>query len=271
MQKIILSFITLMTTASVAYANGPVNWSLGMQESASPVHERMHAFHNDLLLPIIAAITLFVLALLIIVVLRFNRRANPSPSKTTHNVPLEIAWTVIPVVILIVISIRSFELLYYTDRGAITPEMTLKVTGYQWYWGYAYPDQEIDEFSSYMVADKDIDAAQGQKRLLSTDNVVVLPVDTDIEIIITAADVLHSFAMPPFGIKTDAVPGRLNQSWVRITKPGTYYGQCSELCGKGHAYMPIEVHAVPKEVFQQWAALAKTDLEKSYEFLKTAP
>ena len=249
-----------------AQAAEPVDWGLSFQEPASPVKERMIDFHDNLLLPIITAISIFVLALLIYVVIRFNRKANPNPSRTTHNLPLEIVWTAVPVVILIIIAVPSFKLLYYAERVA-EPEMSLKVVGYQWYWGFSYPDHEIEEFSSYMIDDEDIDVSKGQKRLLSTDNVVVLPIDTDIQIDVTAGDVLHSFAMPAFGIKTDAVPGRLNSTWVRITKPGTYYGQCSELCGAKHAFMPVEVRAVSKEKFEEWAKIAKDDLEASYAFL----
>jgi cytochrome c oxidase subunit 2 len=255
-------FFSTSALASGAGGDEILDWGMNLTDAASPVKERMVEFHN-MLLWIISGICLFVLALLIYVVVRFNHKANPTPSRTTHNVPLEIAWTIIPVIILIIIAVPSFKLLYYTDRVA-EPEMTLKVIGYQWFWGYEYPDYEISEFQSYMVADDQIDPTKGQKRLLSTDYPVILPVDTDIEILVTAGDVLHSFAMPAFGIKTDAVPGRLNHTWVRITKPGTYYGQCSELCGANHAYMPIEVRAVPKEQFEQWVALAKDDLDASY-------
>lgn len=227
------------------------NWQTNFQPAASTTAELMHDFHG-LLLWIITAIAVFVLLLLIYVVLRFNKRANPVPAKFSHNVLIEILWTVIPVLVLIVIAIPSFKLLYYADR-TVQPEMTLKVTGYQWYWGYEYPDYEGKEFLSYMVPDDEINANTGQKRLLSTDNIVYLPTDTDIQILVTAADVLHSFAVPALGVKIDSVPGRFNETWVHITKPGVYYGQCSELCGKNHAYMPIEIHAVPKAEFESWA------------------
>ena len=273
MMKSVSAFLLCFTAAFAlvcllpfaAEASGPVNWGIGFQEAASPVKEHMEEFHT-MLLWIISVISLFVLLLLIYVVFRYNKHANPVASKVTHNVPLEIIWTILPIVILIVIAVPSFKLLYYTDRVA-APEMTLKVIGYQWYWGYEYPDQEISEFQAYMIPDADIDKDAGQRRLLSTDYPIVLPVETDIEILITAADVLHSFAVPAFGVKSDAVPGRTNVSWVRITKPGTYYGQCSELCGANHAYMPIEVRAVPKDTFEQWAAVAKDDLDGSYALL----
>ncbi len=249
---LLLSFLVTYTSPALADA---VDWEIAMQEAASPTAERIHAFHN-MLLWIIFAIAIFVLALLVYVVVRFNKRANPQPAMFTHNVLVEIIWTVIPVIILIVIAVPSFKLLYYTDR-AEAPEMTLKVTGYQWYWGYEYPDNGGVNFLSYMVPTKDLDASKGQKRLLSTDNPVILPVDTTIQIQVTAADVLHAFAVPALGVKVDAVPGRLNDTWVRITKPGVYYGQCSELCGKDHAFMPIEIHAVPKEEFNTWIASQK--------------
>jgi len=243
--------------SGTAMAAGPVDWQLGFQEAVTPVAERIDSFHN-MLLYIISFVSAFVFILLIIVIFRFNAKANPKPASFTHNTPIEILWTVIPILILILISLKSFPLLYYSDRTA-DPEMTLKVTGYQWYWGYEYPDQDGLAFESRMIADDEIDKSKGQKRLLSTDNIVVLPVDTNIQVLITAADVLHAFAMPSFGIKTDAVPGRMNETWVRITKPGVYYGQCSELCGKDHAYMPIEIHAVSKKEFNAWIKKAKKE------------
>ena len=220
--------------------------------------ERINEFHN-LLLYVITGISAFVILLLFFILMRFNARANPEPSRTTHNVPLEIIWTVVPVIILVVISVPSLKLLYYGDRTA-EPEMTVKVTGYQWYWGYTYPDHGDLTFNAYMIPDAEIDESKGQKRLLSTDNQLVLPVDTNIQILVTAADVLHSFAVPAFGIKKDAIPGRINETWVRIDREGTYYGQCSELCGKGHAYMPSEIRAVSKEDFAAWLEFAGDEL-----------
>lgn len=249
--------LTILTMyASPAFAGAEAHpWQLYMPEAASPSAERIHNFHYFILI-IITATVIFVLGLLIYVIVRFNKRANPVPSKTTHNVLIEIIWTVVPVIILIIIAIPAFQLLYYTDRTA-TPEMTLKVTGYQWYWGYEYPDNDGVNFLSYMVPEKDIDTSKGQLRLLSTDNPVVLPIDTNIQILTTAADVIHAFALPALGVKIDAVPGHTNETWVRITKPGTYFGQCSELCGKDHAYMPIEIKAVSKEEFQTWLTSMK--------------
>lgn len=227
-------------------------WQYTFQEAATPVAARIHEFHNFVLV-IITGIVIFVMGLLLFVMIRFNSKVNPTPSLTTHNVLLEVIWTVVPVIILIVIAVPSFKLLYYADRTE-NPEMTLKVTGYQWYWGYEYPDNGNISLTANMLKESDIDPGKAQIRLLSTDNPVILPVDTTIQIIVTAADVIHSFGVPAFGLKTDAVPGRLNESWVRIEKPGRYYGQCSELCGNGHAFMPIEIHAVSKEDFQAWVA-----------------
>ena len=185
-------------------------------------------------------------------------RAHPTPSRITHNVPLEILWTIVPVIILIIIVIPSLKLLFYMDHVE-KPDMTLKITGYQWYWGYEYPDQGGVAFQSNLIPDAEIKKDKGQIRLLSTDNPVVIPTDTNIQLLITSADVIHSFAIPAFGVKRDAVPGRLNDSWIRVTKPGTYYGQCSEICGKNHAYMPIEFKAVPKAEFDAWIAQKKKE------------
>jgi cytochrome c oxidase subunit II len=238
-----------------ALAGKPEPWQMGMQEAVTPVAERLHEFH-DFTLYIIVAITIFVLLLLLYVIVRFNEKANPVPSKTTHNVVIEVIWTVIPVLILIVIAIPSFKLLYYSDR-TVNPEMTLKVTGYQWYWGYEYPDQGGINFTANMIADKDLQ--EGQVRQLSTDNPVVIPVDTNIQVLVTAADVLHAFAVPAFGVKKDAVPGRTNETWMRVTKEGTYYGQCSELCGTGHGFMPLEFKVVSKDAFKEWVAMKKKE------------
>lgn len=234
---------------SLAFAAAPEPWQLNFQPSASPLADRLHDFH-DMLLWIIIAIALFVLLLLVWVVIRYNAKANPEPQQFSHNVLIEVLWTAIPVVILIVIAIPSFQLLYYNDRVE-NPDMTLKIIGRQWYWDYEYPDHGDIAFSSYMIAEDELEP--GQKRLLSTDTKVVLPVDTNIQLLISAGDVLHSWTIPAFGVKMDAVPGRWNEAWVNISKTGTYYGQCSELCGKDHAYMPIEVEAVSKEDFKAWA------------------
>lgn len=266
MSKKLFAFLlalALITLSSTGFAADSIArpWQMGFQEPASPTAVEIQNFHN-MLLWIISGISLFVLLLLVYVVVRFNKRANPTPAKFSHNVLIEVIWTVIPIVILIIIIVPSMKLLYFTDRVE-NPEMTLKVTGYQWYWGYEYPDHDGINFLSYMIPDDEIDYEAGQNRLLSTDNVVVLPTDTNIAIQVTAADVLHAFALPALGIKIDAVPGRLNETWVRITKPGVYYGQCSELCGKDHSYMPIEVHAVPKEEFEAWVTNAKAEFSSN--------
>jgi cytochrome c oxidase subunit 2 len=247
-RRILAGAITLLLGAGPALADGPVDWQIGLQAPASPIKALMEQFH-DLLLVIITAITLLVLALLTFVCLRFNAKRNPVPSKTAHNTILEIAWTVLPVLVLLVIVVPSFRLLYYGDRTA-NPEMSLIVNGYQWYWGYEYPDQKIAEFTSNVLPDDQL--AEGQPRLLATDAPVVLPIDTDIQLLVRAGDVLHSWAVPAFGVKRDAVPGRSNEAWVRIDRTGTFYGQCSELCGTNHAYMPIEIHAVSREDFDKW-------------------
>ncbi|HEX2751881.1 MAG TPA: cytochrome c oxidase subunit II [Alphaproteobacteria bacterium] len=229
----------------------PKNWQFGFQPPASPVKDQMHFFHNQLLFPIITVITIFVMLLLLYVMIRFNAKANPKPSKTTHNTMLEVVWTLVPVLILVVIVIPSMKLLYFADKTA-DAEMTLKVTGFQWYWGYSYPDHGDIEYNAYMV--KDDELKEGQVRLLSTDEPVVLPIQTNIRILVTAQDVLHSWAMPALGVKMDAVPGHTNETWTRIEREGIYYGQCSELCGKDHGFMPIEIHAVSKEKFAEWVA-----------------
>ncbi|MCI5060893.1 MAG: cytochrome c oxidase subunit II [Alphaproteobacteria bacterium] len=254
----VLSLSAFIMNNSFALAQQDVAkpMQLGLREPATPQMERIAAFHDDLLMWIITVIVIFVTALLIWVAIKYNAKANPTPSKTTHNVLLEVIWTVVPVVILIVVAVPSFKLLYYLDRTE-EPEMTLKVTGYQWYWGYEYQDTEGVSFLSYMIPEDEVDESKGQRRLLSTDNPVVLPIDTNIQILITAADVLHAFTVPAFGIKKDAVPGRMNETWVRIDKPGTYFGQCSEICGKDHSYMPIEIKAVTKDEFEKWLVEAK--------------
>ena len=243
--------------AGVAAAEGgPKNWQLGFRPPASPTAEEIHWFNDVILLPIIVAIVVFVMALLVYVMWRFSEKRNPTPSKTTHNTLIEVLWTAIPVIILIVIAIPSFKLLYFADRTE-EADMTLKATGHTWYWSYQYPDYGDFEFDAYMVADEDLQ--EGQKRLLTTDNMVVLPVETNIRLLITAADVLHSFALPAMGIKLDAVPGRVNETWLRINEEGTYYGQCSELCGTGHSYMPIMIKAVSKAEFERWTTQAKEE------------
>ncbi len=247
----VAGLLSLITKPVLAASGEPAPWALGFQESASPMKEQMAAFHNGLLLPITTGIVILVMALLLWVMIRYNAKANPVPSKTTHNTLLEVVWTLIPVLILVVIAIPSLKMLYYVDRTQ-EAEMTLKVTGFQWYWGYEYPDNGGVEFTSNLVPENEL--KEGQVRLLSTDNPVVLPVDTNIRILTTGNDVIHAWAIPALGIKIDAVPGRVNETWVRIDKEGTFYGQCSEICGTGHGFMPVEVKGVSKAEFAAWVA-----------------
>ena len=251
--------------AAFAAAGQPTKWGWGLQEAASPTMERIHSFH-DLMLWIIIAITIFVLALLVYVILRFNKKANPTPSETTHNTTIEVIWTVVPVIILMLIAIPSFKLLYFADRVE-DPDITIKAIGNQWYWRYEIPEQTYKgetiggfAFDSFMKRDEEL--KEGDLRLLSVDNPLNLPVGAKVQLLVTAADVLHNFAMPSLGLKLDAVPGRLNETWTLI-KPefaGTkFYGQCSELCGKDHAYMPIEIRAMDDAAFIAWAKAGKTN------------
>ncbi|MDE1173023.1 MAG: cytochrome c oxidase subunit II [Parvibaculaceae bacterium] len=226
----------------------------GLQEAATPVAVDIHHFYNFLLW-IVSLVTLFVLVLLIIVVVKFNRKSNPVPSKVSHNTMLEIAWTLVPILILVVIAIPSFRLLF-KELELPPADLTIKATGYQWYWHYDYPEASFG-FDSNLIAEKDLKA--GQLRLLSVDNPLVVPVGETVRVQVTGADVIHSWAMPSFGVKIDAIPGRLNETWFRADKPGTYYGQCSELCGNGHAFMPIEVRVVSKEDYATWVAQAKQE------------
>ncbi len=244
------AFLSVMLATMPAYAvlGQPEPGGFDLQAAASPMKERMIEFHNNLLI-LITAIALFVLALLLWIVVRYNAKVNPVPSKTTHSTVLEIVWTLIPVFILTIMAIPSMKMLYYVDRTT-EAEMTLKVIGNQWYWSYEYPDNGNITFVSNIVKDKDL--KPGQPRLLEVDNPVVLPVNTKIKILTAATDVIHSWAVPAFGVKMDAVPGRINETWVLIDKEGTFYGQCSQLCGQGHAYMPIEVKAVSKQEFAEW-------------------
>ena len=232
----------------------PSAWQLNLQGSVTPVMDAIHGLHKYLLV-IITAITLFVLGLLIYVCVRFNAKANPTPSKTTHNTVLEVAWTVVPILILITIAIPSFRLIYF-QREIPQADLTIKATGNQWYWSYEYPDQAGISFDSAMLTDAEA-AEKNLPRLLATDNEVVVPTGKIVRLIVTAGDVIHGWTIPSFGAKIDAIPGRLNEEWFKVEKDGIYYGQCSELCGKDHAFMPIMVRAVPQADFDAWAAKAK--------------
>jgi cytochrome c oxidase subunit 2 len=231
----------------------PQNWGMTFQPANSPVMERIENFHT-LLLYIITAICLFVLALLLWIVIRYNQRANPVPSKTHHNTLLEVVWTVIPVIILVIIAVPSFRLLYF-EAGIPKPDVVIKAIGKQWYWTYEYPSAKF-QFDSLGLAD-DKAAAAGEPRLLGVDNPIVLPVGKVIEVDTAGADVIHSWALPQMGVKMDAVPGRINHTWFKAENVGTYYGQCSELCGARHAFMPIEVKIVPQAEYDAWLAAGK--------------
>jgi cytochrome c oxidase subunit 2 len=240
--------VQVTSGAAFAELGQPSPWEYTLQPSASPVMDNITWFHNWLL-GAITVITLFVLALLVIVMVKFNAKANPVPSRTTHNTLIEVAWTLIPVLILVTIAVPSFRLLFL-ELDIPKADLTVKATGKQWYWSYAYPDNGKFEFDSLMAADK-------QPRLLGVDNEMVVPVNKVIRVETTGADVIHSFAVPAFGIKIDAIPGRLNETWFKATKVGMYYGQCSELCGKDHAFMPIAVRVVEDQEFASWVEAAK--------------
>ena len=229
--------------------------------------ERIDSFHN-LLLVITITIAVFVTGLLLYVMVKFNEKANPVPTKTTHNTALEVIWTIVPIIILVVIAVPSFKLLYFMDKTG-KPEMTVKVTGSQWLWSYEYPDHGKFVFDSQMIPDEEL--KPGQIRLLEVDNRVVVPVDTNIRVLVTANAVIHSWAVPALGIKIDSVPGRMNETWMRITRPGVYYGQCSELCGINHAFMPIAVEAVSKADFKNWLAKAKVKFKAENSLQKVEP
>ena len=245
----------LLGSAATALAapGQPSSWALGLQEAASPVMADITWFHSFLLV-LITAITVFVLALLLIVMIRFNARANPTPSRTTHNALIEVVWTIAPVVILLAIAVPSFRLLFL-ELDAPKADLTVKATGKQWYWSYNYPDNGNFEFDSILVEDKDL--KPDQPRLLTVDNEMVVPVNKVVHVLVTGADVIHSFAVPSFGIKIDAVPGRLNDTWFKATSEGRFHGQCSELCGKDHAFMPITVRVVNDAEFAAWVAQEK--------------
>lgn len=245
--------LSLFVSVNAAIAETAHDWQLGFQPAASPVMQQLTDFHN-ILLVLITVITLFVLALLLYIMVRFNSRANPVPSTTTHNTALEVVWTVIPIIILVVMAIPSFKLLYQAD---VVPEseMTLKLTGNQWYWNVEYPDHGPLTYDITMLEDADRPA--DAPRLLAVDNDIVVPVGTTIRVITTSVDVIHAFAMPVMGLKIDAIPGHLNETWFKATREGTFYGQCSELCGSRHAFMPTALRVVSKEAFAAWLEEAK--------------
>jgi cytochrome c oxidase subunit 2 len=258
---VICRFFAAASCAAILFASGaafaelgqPSAWEMSLQQAATPVMADVIWFHN-LLLWITGFVVLLVTVLLGVVVVRFNAQANPTPSRTTHNSLIEVIWTVLPVVILVVIAIPSFRILFF-QLNTPPADLTVKVTGKQWYWSYTYPDNGKFEFDSLMLQDKD--RKPGQPRLLAVDNELVVPVGKTVRVQVTAADVIHSFAVPSFGVKVDAVPGRLNETWFRVEREGVYYGQCSELCGKDHAFMPIAVRVVSEQAFSAWVEDAK--------------
>ncbi len=265
-QSVLAMGVAAVSVASPAWAqleqHVPKDKAFGFQPAATEVAEQIHIFHNFWLLPIITGIVLLVMVLFAIIIVKFNAKANPVPQTFSHNTALEVAWTLIPVLILVVISFKSFPLLYQEDVIP-EPDITVKATGYQWYWDYEYTDPSGDPdktltYSSIMLEDDEAKTA-GKPRLLGVDNPMVVPAGKVVRVEVAGADVLHSFAVPAFGIKIDAVPGKLNQTWFKVDKPGIYYGQCSELCGARHAFMPIEVHVLPQDEFDAW--LKRTQAE----------
>jgi len=278
-----VGLIALAGQAAAIEVTEPKPWQLNLQPAGSPIMEVINRFSNGLLI-VISLIVVFVLALLVYVMLRFNARANPVPSRTSHNTLVEVLWTIVPILILVGIAIPSFSLLFSEhDPARVVPNydpakaVTIKATGSQWYWSYEYPDNGDVSFDSNMLQDKERIDAVNQPRLLAVDNPMIVPVGTVIRIQVIGTDVIHSFNIPSLGLKLDAIPGRLNEIWFLAEREGIYYGECSELCGQspsgdpndlhGHAYMPIEVRAVATDKFTAWAAAAKSDLPGAYKLL----
>jgi cytochrome c oxidase subunit 2 len=249
----------LITSSAATFADGyqarSSPWQIWFQPPMSPTAQMVYDF-NVLLMWIEGAIVLFVLGLMVYIVIKFNRKANPTPSKTTHNALLEVTWTVVPVLILVGIAVPSMKTLYFTDKTKDV-EMTLKVIGNQWYWSYEYPDHNDMTFDSVMIPDDELE--KGQPRLLSVDNPVVLPAKTNIRLLLASNDVIHNWAIPSLSLKLDNVPGRVNETWTHINQPGDYYGMCSELCGVSHSGMPIHIRALSKENFAKWLVRAKVE------------
>jgi cytochrome c oxidase subunit II len=258
-QTLMTAVLATIATAEIAIAAEPRPWQLGFQPAATPVQGLIEAFNNELTV-IIGLITAFVLGLLLYVIVRFNNRRHPVPTRIEHNATIEILWTVIPVLILVIIAVPSFKLMYYMDRVP-EPAMAIKVTGHQWYWSYTYPGAGGLTFDSNLVQPANL--KPDQPRLLTADNPLVVPVDTNIRVLVTSTDVIHSWFVPSFGVQEYAMPGRENQSWFRIEHEGTYLGQCNQICGINHAFMPIEVRALSKDAFQRWLVGAKKQYAKN--------
>jgi cytochrome c oxidase subunit 2 len=252
--KSILSVFFILISFEL-YGKQATDWQLSFQNPATDLMGSVVGLHNIILI-VMTLVTLFVLFLLFYVSFRFSAKRNPIPSTTTHNTVVEVLWTAIPIVILVVLAIPSFKLLYQQEKSE-NYDMTVKVIGHQWYWEYEYPDHGDFYFESYMVQEQDLE--EGDLRLLTVDNPLVIPANKNIQILITAGDVLHSWAVPSMGLKTDAVPGRLNETWVNVKEPGIYRGQCSEICGSGHGFMPVVVKVLPEREFMAWANEAKNN------------
>ena len=252
------AYTLLLLLPGSVLANQPKDWQLGFQKSASETMDDIVWFHDYMLLPVITAITVFVLFLIGYACIRFRASKNKEASTTSHNTFIEVIWTLVPCLILIVLAVPSFKVLYSQDEIP-KADVTIKAIGYQWYWGYEYPDENII-FDSYMIEEKDL--KDGQPRLLAVDNEVYVPVNKVVKVMITANDVLHAWALPSFGVKRDAVPGRINETWFKADRTGTFYGQCSELCGIKHAFMPITVNVVTEEEYNQWLEKAKVEFAK---------
>ncbi|KQY98284.1 cytochrome C oxidase subunit II [Pseudolabrys sp. Root1462] len=259
------SMAILFAGTAFAATGQPHPWEVGLQAAATPVMEDVVWFHNFLLW-VIAIIVVFVLALLVIIILKFNAKSNPVPSRTTHNTMIEVVWTVVPVLILVAIAVPSFRLLFYQLKVPAA-EVTVKATGKQWFWTYTYPDAKI-EFDSLMKQAKDLKG--DEPRLLAVDNTMVVPVNKVVRVITTGADVIHSWAVPSFGVKIDAIPGRLNETWFKAEREGMYYGQCSQLCGRDHAFMPIAVQVMNEKDYAAWLEAAKKKFATSDDAPKNA-
>ena len=279
--------LAMVVAPTLASAAQPEPWQINFQPAATPIMEMVTRF-SDGLLVVVTLIVIFVLGLLVYVMVRFNARSNPIPSRTTHNTIIEVAWTIVPILILVGIAVPSFSLLFaqHDPARAIAgydpakdPTMTIKATGNQWYWSFDYPDNGDISFDANMLQDNQ--RKPGDPRLLAVDNQLIVPIGTVVRMQVIGNDVIHSFAVPAFGIKIDAIPGRLNETWFRADVEGVFYGQCSELCGQapsedpldlhGHAFMPLAVRAVSPTAFQAWAAMAKTNLKAAYQQLAAAP
>jgi len=273
-KKVLFFLTSLFSFSGTTFADGgPKPWQLGFRPPATTTMEKVVQFHDSFINPIIIAIALFVIGLMVYIIVRFSEKNNPKPSKTTHNTTLEVLWTAIPTIILIIIAIPAFKLLYYSHYNPNT-EMTIKAIGNQWYWSYEYSDHGIAFDSNMLCGTKEEcdemskETGKNHVRLLDVDEPLVLPVNKKIKVIATATDVIHSFSVSAFGIKIDGVPGRAQDTWFEILNEGTYYGQCSELCGMLHGFMPVMVKAVSESEFDNWVQNKKAEAKKNEEIKK---